>query len=331
MLKKIKRKLNSTSDAVRRVVRTNRQLQADVAKTNELLAYLVGGQEQLMGDIAGQRQLVDLLEVQRKSLKILEAEVKKNNEFRTTMRFSVAGDLMNEVEEFCASRQFDLLTTVKELVASDTSFARFGDGEFKSMLNSTYRLGFQSNSPELRRALAEVLTEPLDGLLVGFPTVYRNAGGFTVWPDVWPRLKPLVHSVPKFGNSHVSRPLFFQQYGDEGVEAWRQVWAGKDVCVITGSDSRFEPVPALFSSAKSFQRVDSVSREAFADLDRLLNHTELPDVDMFLISLGPAGTILTRELAKRGRRALDIGHISDSYQNVFEGAAWPESKPAVRK
>jgi hypothetical protein len=91
-------------------------------------------------------------------------------------------------------------------------------------------------------------------------------------------------------------------------------------------------LPQLFDGVASFERLDSLPVDAFSDLPRLLNvipKKTSPDT-LVLISLGPAGTVLASELCRVGIRALDIGHISDSYQTVFEGKAWPESKPVKK-
>jgi hypothetical protein len=58
---------------------------------------------------------------------------------------------------------------------------------------------------------------------------------------------------------------------------------------------------------------------------------EAQDPDqLFLMSLGPAGTLLTAWLARMGRWAIDIGHINNSWANVFAEGKWPESMD-VRK
>lgn len=272
-----------------------------------------------------QRLLKDNLEVQRKLLWEAVANRKNQDVIRTV----AATPTLNEVQEYVDERQLSFLDTIKVIRDEGLSFARFGDGEMKSMLRPDYNLSFQKNSPALASALRSVYTETSDNLLLGFPYLYREAHWSGVWCDVWPQMKKLVYLHDRVGNSHVSRPVFFQNTGDEGVEAWRSIWADKRVTVITGKGSRFENVPALFDGTKSFDYIYSMPSNAFSDLDRVKTEVAGSDADLFLISLGPAGTILANDLAKQGRQAIDIGHISDSYVNVFEGGEWPENKPAV--
>jgi hypothetical protein len=116
------------------------------------------------------------------------------------------------------------------------------------------------------------------------------------------------------------------------VELWRDVWAGAEVCVVTGEGSRFELVPELFDNIKSSRYVYSTPVNAYADLPRLMEALESEDPDqLYLISLGPAGTLVAAWLARMGRWAIDIGHISDSWANVFNSGAWPESLDVRKK
>lgn len=272
-------------------------------------------------------QVKSILDIQRKLL--WEAQVTRRAGEVT--RLASVAPIMDEVQAFADGRQLGFLESVRELSGSSRSFARFGDGEFKLMLRPEYKLKFQSNSPALASQLKEVLQSGSDSqLLVGFPNVYRDVHWSGVWADTWGQLKRIMSSSGLFGNSHVSRPVFFQLCGDEGVDAWRSVWAGKRVTVITGKDSRFELVPALFSSAAEVVFMDSVPVEAFDDIPRIVDLVSKSDHEIVLVSLGPAGTILAKRLAEIGVRSIDIGHISDSYLNVFEGGAWPESKVVSR-
>lgn len=55
------------------------------------------------------------------------------------------------------------------------------------------------------------------------------------------------------------------------------------------------------------------------------------DSDIFIVSMGPAGTVLSHQIAATGRRALDIGHLSAAYLNVMKGQGLPERSPLVRE
>lgn len=246
-----------------------------------------------------------------------------------------ASTFLDQIEAVLSQKQLGFRETIEAIRDQKLSFARFGDGEFKSMLRSNYNLRFQPSSPALASALKEVFTSSSDetpNLLVGFPTLYRDLHWSRVWIDIWPEVRSLIRPDHVFGNSHVSRPICFQILKKDGVALWRSVWEGREVVIITGKNSRMTLIPELFNNASSIARINSEPVDAFSDLERVFSEarTSLHRDKLFLIALGPAGTVLAHRLALAGEQAIDIGHISDSYETVFSGAAWPELKPITR-
>lgn len=277
---------------------------------------------------ANMTELLADQKVQAEALKKLLWEAQTNRKSMDVVRTQIAGPVLDSVSDFARRQQYGFVETMQMIAEPGTSFARFGDGELGIMLRPTFKLAFQRNEEALRNALRGLITQPPDSLLLGFPVVYRDAH----WSRVWCDLAPMLTQGRMFGNSHVSRPVFFENERSLGRELWRRVWEQRNVCVITGQGSRFELHPELFDNVKSAQVLYSTPRNAFSDLPRILKESEKPamsDIDVFLIALGPAGTVLAGELASRGRKALDIGHVSDSYVNVFHGGAWPEQKSII--
>lgn len=245
------------------------------------------------------------------------------------VQLALTQDTLLEVEEFHRDCVLDIETTLHTLADRRMSFARFGDGEFRAMLNLDYDLRFQDNSAEMQRSLRDVLTlngYDRDALMLGFPMVYRTPHWQKVWSDVWPRLSPLLDRDAVYGCAHASRPIAFRRHGRDAVRLWRNIWDGRDVCVITGEGSRFTMHPDLFASVRSADFIYSTPKNAYVDVGRLVDVAAGRDHDLFLISLGPAGTILAAELARRGQWAMDIGHLSASYEQVMEGAVSPEHR-----
>lgn len=74
--------------------------------------------------------------------------------------------------------------------------------------------------------------------------------------------------------------------------------------------------------------ISSLPVDAYADLDRLTDLAADHPAELFLISLGPAGTLLADRLARAGRRAIDIGHLSTSLLTA-KGGPWPEQARLV--
>ncbi|QRQ80003.1 GT-D fold domain-containing glycosyltransferase [Glutamicibacter protophormiae] len=266
-------------------------------------------------------------QIARKELRTLRNEVSSTKSIVDSVRKHVQSNLYQEIRETLGGRQKSAIETINFLAMNNVSFARFGDGEFRLMGHADQDISFQNNSDELRQQLINVVNSKDENLLIGFPQIYQDTNWSSLWAEIWNDVKHLVPKDRIWGNAHVTRPFVFKKYGSEAVDAWRSVWENKSICVITGKSSRFELIPDLFDNVSSVSRLDSVDMDAFHDIERIVAHAELMEVDIFVIALGPAGTVLAYELAKRGIRGLDIGHLSDSYLNVFHNAKRPESKP----
>jgi hypothetical protein len=270
----------------------------------------------------------------RKILEDIRWELREQRKYMDGFRHYVARDVLHDVEQFAAEHMLNFEQTVQRIADERLSFARFGDGEFRIMLRHEFSLRFQKWSPGLARDLRSVLTFDgfdRDRLLLGFPYPHRGLYWSNVWLDIWPDLKPVLDTSVTYGCTHVSRPMFFQTLSEAGVALWRRVWEGQEVCIITGEQSRFSLVPQLFDNIKSSRFVYSTPVNAYLDLPRLMEVLEADDREqLYLVALGPAGTLVTAWLARMGRWAIDVGHISNSWENVFAGGKWPERMEVQR-
>ena len=277
-------------------------------------------------------EMSKLLGQERALLRELKSEIATANQELRTLRISATEERSQRVHRFAADHQMTYRETLVALAQGEQSFARFGDGELRMMVDPYFRLGFQVNSAELREALRATLQDESDGLLLGWPRPFWTAQNASVWAIAWDSIEALLPRDRRFGNSHVSRPDCFQELGDEAVELWRRVWDGKRVVVVTGRGSRFDLVPQLFDNLAGHEVVHAEPRNAFSELDRVEAEVRACEgADLCLVALGPAGTVLAARLARAGVRTLDIGHLSSSYLNVFEGQPHPERTPPVRQ
>lgn len=235
--------------------------------------------------------------------------------------------LREELIQVIISKQLDYPDTLRHIRDNRMSFARFGDGEFLLISDYERHLGFQPNSPELQRALEEILLTPPRNLLIGMPDRLHTLHWEKVWPRVWPKIRTLLREDTIYGNADVSRKFCFQLHGLEGVSAWRQIWENRDVTLVYGRGSRFSAIPELFDCAASIRRIESTPTDAFSDLDRLEAEVLDSGPDIVLVALGPAATVLARRLHDSGVQTLDIGHLSASYLEHFSGGPTPERTP----
>lgn len=287
------------------------------------------------------KQVVELLTEQNKELKKQSRDyalIKAQNVEQTHM-LHVLGriamkDILVDVDKVIQSRQMTMLETVSA-VASGKSLGRWGDGEVKIMLQPEFDVTFQKYSPSLAKDLKDLLLtydQASPRFLQAMPTVFTTRLWMGIWAETWHEWKPLLESsTARWGNTHVSRPVFFQRHGLAAVAAWRKVWDGKKVCIVTGRGSRFDAIPELFDNAASVVRLDSEPADAYFSLEALKSQiAQRTEDDIYLIALGPSGTVLAGHLASEAggnRHAVDIGHLVSSYRNVFQNGAQPEQLP----
>ncbi|MGQ3385014.1 GT-D fold domain-containing glycosyltransferase [Glutamicibacter sp. TV12E] len=262
---------------------------------------------------------------QKTLLRQIHNELKTHRRELETIRLAATSEVMQDVSKFHRNQVKTLLETLELLATTDVSMSRFGDGEFRLMLLNDFNLRFQKNSSELQEDLRNVFTSNDANLAVGFPQLFRDAHWSGVYQELWPRLVQLTASDRAYACAHVTRPQAFSTLGQRAVDLWRQVWDGKKVAIVTGEGSRFELIPELFDNLASHEFIYSKPVGAYDDLDRVQALVADSDCELVLIALGPAGGILAHRLAGAGKRALDIGHLSNSYENVFKGAPRPEA------
>lgn len=273
--------------------------------------------------------LVEPDQSQAKLLRQIHSELKTHRRELETIRLAATSEVMQDVSSFHRKQVRTLLETLELLASTELSMARFGDGEFRLMLLNDFNLRFQKNSPELQDDLRKVFISNDADVLVGFPQLFRDAHWSGVYQELWPRLNQLTTSGRTYACAHITRPQAFSALGERAVELWRQIWEGKKVAIVTGEGSRFDLIPELFDNLASHEFIYSLPVNAYEDIDRVEAVVTDSDCDLALIALGPAGGILAHRLATAGKRALDIGHLSNSYENVYKGAPRPEATSIV--
>lgn len=112
-----------------------------------------------------------------------------------------------------------------------------------------------------------------------------------------------------------------QELASDAFRMWRRLWEAKDVVFIEGAATRMGVGNNLFSNARSIKRIVGPSENAFSCYDAILEAAIRQDKSvLFILALGPAATVLAHDLATRGFRALDLGHIDVEYEWMRQGA-----------
>ncbi|UTT41081.1 GT-D fold domain-containing glycosyltransferase [Glutamicibacter mishrai] len=244
--------------------------------------------------------------------------------------------VLAEVDNTIQDRQLSMMETMEQL-HDGKSIARWGDGEIRIMLQPEFELSFQKPNPKLALELERILAtydSIAHNTLLAFPTVFVSRMWMGIWAEMWHELRPILNlSSSPWGNTHISRPLFFQKHGSEAVDAWRKLWDGKNVAVIAGRGSRFALLPELFDNVGDIKLIESLPRDAFNEFDALKQRVQdAPQADLYLTALGPTGTALSAHLSSPeggSNHAIDVGHLSSSYSTAFNGGKFPEDVPLI--
>ena len=211
----------------------------------------------------------------------------------------------------------NLYDTMYELIDSEKSLARFGDGEFKIMMGES--INFQQYDAKLSKRLCEVLTNNFDNLMVGIPDVFGYCPS-----DYFRRvlissrdfLYKYINFEKSYGDAFLTRQSKFssETKGNDYYNNLKKLWNDKDIVIVEGAGSRLGIGNDLFSNAKSIRRIICPIKDAFSKYDEILNACKNAKAELYIIALGPTATILAYDLSQSGFRALDVGHVDTMYE-----------------
>lgn len=253
--------------------------------------------------------------------------IEKNNNYLIS---TVSAKVFLDFSKNLMNKYLSMFDTLDLIEKENLSLIRFGDGEIKCMV-TTKGCFFQEHNSYLMQELRDLCEKDIDGLLVCFPPLLIES---EFWRNFWSNFWPLTKFYLKnkiIGDAMITRPEIFLNYGEASIKKWKRIWNNKKVCFITGENSRFNHNHILFDNIKDYSMIHGKSINSYSHVDKILSECmSLQDVDIFLIALGPTGTVLGARLHKNGKRALDIGHLNNSYDTVYANAAMPEKIDFVR-
>ena len=225
-----------------------------------------------------------------------------------------------------------LSETLDDITLHKKSISRYGDGEFRSMLNKGNG-AFQPQSSELSRRLKEVLSSDLENLIIGLPgplcsVKTESLGAKYFWLrfiNLYGNLISEYLSAERvYGNAGISRfylGLKDKRLSVQILEKLKKIWDRKEILIIEGEFSRMGVGNDLFENAASLSRLICPAENAFAKYDEILKAAKKYGKDrLILIALGPTATVLSYDLAKSGYWAIDIGHIDVEYMWMLSKA-----------
>lgn len=215
--------------------------------------------------------------------------------------------------------------TIEDLILNRKNISRFGDGEFRLMLDDS-GIGFQKGSFKMTEKLREVILSDFPNHLVAIPETFRKTNKLNWRVKYWwlnfinnVGIKITDYLKPEkiYANAFITR--FYLDYETkkhlpETVKNLKKIWQNQDVLIVEGRFSRLGVANDLFDNVKSLQRILCPEKNAFDKYEEIFEATKNFGKDkLILLALGPTATIMAYDLAKENFWALDIGHIDLEY------------------
>lgn len=221
--------------------------------------------------------------------------------------------------------------TIDELLHTEKSMVRFGDGEIVMIKGRD--LVLQKAQPEIAEGLKKILVYPYDDLIVTIPGVFDTLSDHTkesrqFWRD---HLLMCRKTYEKYCNpdrvyysTFISRCYYFAKDKNRCAQWYdgiRDIWKDRSVVVVEGERSHNGVGNDLLDRAAGVERIICPPKDAYGSLNRILEACMQYDKDrMFLLSVGVAAKFIAMELFEKGYRVLDIGNLDMEYEWYVRGA-----------
>ena len=238
----------------------------------------------------------------------------------------------------CPIKVHTIEETIDELINTNKSMIRYGDGEITMIRGRSLLL--QQVEPEIIDGLKRLLVYDNDELIIAIPEIFGDLSIYIeksrrFWKDhlLFSRkyYEKYCNTDKKYYNAFFSRFYYFMNDKSKcagWIDRIKLIWKDKDVVVVEGGRTHNGVGNDLLDSARSVERIIGPSSDAYVKLNEIMHCCrEYPKDRLFLISLGIAAKFLTERLFMEGYRALDIGHLDMEYEWYLHKAQKKEKIP----
>lgn len=215
--------------------------------------------------------------------------------------------------------------TIDELLHTEKSMVRFGDGEI--VMIKGVDLMLQKASAEIAEGLKEILSYPHDDLLVTIPGIFdglsdHHRASRQFWRDhllfCRKTYETYCNSDKVYYTTFVSRCYYFAK-DRTSCGGWfakiRKIWENRDVVIVEGTRTHNGVGNDLLDTARSIERIICPPSDAYSALPAILEACKAYEKDrLFLLSVGVAAKFLAADLFRQGYRVLDIGNLDMEYE-----------------
>lgn len=195
-----------------------------------------------------------------------------------------------------------------DLILKGKSIARFGDGEFKIAKGGA--CVSQVADPKLAEELSAILVAKDEQCLVGVPTMDPSGPKYHSWArykHIYPRqMNPKKHYVSAFVSRPDSAPWINTE---EFFDRMQSLWAGRGVGLVGCEERSLTQKFLIETGAAMVFLARCPRRDAYACIDELEERCLQSQLDRFILCAGPTATCLAMRLSRKGKHAIDLGHI----------------------
>ncbi len=230
---------------------------------------------------------------------------------------------------------YEIEYTIDKIIHERCSMARFGDGELAIMAHRS-RQKFQPYDAGLAERLRTIINVNEERFLIaiadnyGSLAKYSRAGksGIRSYMTEEVRLehRAFLDLQRVYHNAYISRPCvlyadFDTKEPGKRFERLKEIWKGREVIIVEGSQSRLGVGNDLFDNVAQLCRVEAPPENAYEKYDAILSAALSCGKEgcLYLIALGPTAGVLAYDLFREGYQALDIGHIDLEYEWYLHG------------
>ena len=219
----------------------------------------------------------------------------------------------------------DDLETISELVNTNKSIIRFGDGEIFLMLGKNNC--FEPANEKIKNILNEIFYNDIPDLLTGTRyDMFRINTDFIDYTigsyrnvfllKKYSKIKHLFNYNKTYYSACFIYPYLiysgwnFDNYFDE----LRKIWQDKKLTIVIGNNIFKKIKYNIFDNAKEISYIFGPNKQAFKQYDSLKEKVlKAPKDNILIFILGPCGKILAYDAFKVGYRVLDLGHLIKNY------------------
>lgn len=214
--------------------------------------------------------------------------------------------------------------TIEELINTNKSCIRLGDGEFQLLFGNS--IPFQQASEKLKKHLYTALTNHNNNIItcipscLFYPKTEFTEISLTFWRNNGYKWRKFLRESLDLNKIYYSAEItiltgLYKEYNyDKYFEKIKKLWDKKNIAIICGENVFKDNQYNIFDNSKSIEYLYIPSQNAYNNYENILEKAKQIDKNKLILAIcGPTATVLCFDLEKEGYRAIDIGHIAKTY------------------